>query len=34
MSLAQKGADCAKGKTLEYHDINKKVENKRYVKRF
>jgi hypothetical protein len=34
MSLAQKGADCAKGKTLEYRDINKKVENKRYVSVF
>ena len=34
MSLAQRGDDCAKGKTLEYHDINKKVEDKRYVSVF
>jgi hypothetical protein len=34
MSLAQRCDDCAKGKTLEYHDINKKVEDKRYVRVF
>jgi hypothetical protein len=27
--LAQRGDDCAKGKTPEYHDINKKI-HKRY----